>query len=59
MKVNAVLWYRVSDPQKAVLNVENFRVAVQQLALTSPRNVQHDLDEVLKGRDQIKGVSEE
>ena len=50
VKVNAVLWYRVSDPQKAVLNVENFRIAVQQVALTSLRNVigQHDLDEVLK-----------
>lgn len=32
VKVNAVLWYRVSDPQKAVLNVENFRIAVQQVA---------------------------
>jgi regulator of protease activity HflC (stomatin/prohibitin superfamily) len=58
VKVNAVLWYRVSDPQKAVLNVENFRVAVQQVALTSLRNVigQHDLDEVLKSRDQINSI---
>jgi len=58
VKVNAVLWYRVSDPQKAVLNVENFRVAVQQVALTSLRNVigQHDLDEVLKARDQINKI---
>src|ERR1700682_6848788 len=37
VKVNAVLWYRVSDPQKAVLNVENFRAAVQQVALTRLR----------------------
>ena len=58
VKVNAVLWYRVSDPQKAVLNVENFRAAVQQVALTSLRNVigQHDLDEVLKARDQINRI---
>jgi regulator of protease activity HflC (stomatin/prohibitin superfamily) len=58
VKVNAVLWYRVSDPQKAVLNVENFRAAVQQVALTSLRNVigQHDLDEVLKARDQINKI---
>lgn len=58
VKVNAVLWYRVSDPQKAVLNVENFRAAVQQVALTSLRNVigQHDLDEVLKARDQINAI---
>jgi regulator of protease activity HflC (stomatin/prohibitin superfamily) len=55
IKVNAVLWYRVSDPQRAVLTVENFRAAVQQVALTSLRNVigQHDLDEVLKERDKI------
>jgi regulator of protease activity HflC (stomatin/prohibitin superfamily) len=58
VKVNAVLWYRVDDPKKAVLNVENFRAAVQQVALTSLRNVigQHDLDEVLKARDQINGI---
>jgi regulator of protease activity HflC (stomatin/prohibitin superfamily) len=58
VKVNAVLWYRVTDPEKAVLSVENFRVAVQQVALTSLRNVigQHDLDEVLKARDQINAI---
>jgi regulator of protease activity HflC (stomatin/prohibitin superfamily) len=58
VKVNAVLWYRVSDPQKAVLTVENFRAAVQQVALTGLRNVigQHDLDEVLKSRDQINAL---
>jgi regulator of protease activity HflC (stomatin/prohibitin superfamily) len=55
VKVNAVLWYRVENPQKAVLTVEDFRRAVQQLALTTLRNVigQHDLDEVLKERDKI------
>src|SRR5579872_5566041 len=55
VKVNAVLWFRVSDPEKAILTVENFRAAVQQVALTSLRNVigQHDLDEVLKARDKI------
>jgi len=58
VKVNAVLWYRVNDPEKAVLNVENFRAAVQQVALTSLRNIigQHDLDEVLKARDQINAL---
>jgi regulator of protease activity HflC (stomatin/prohibitin superfamily) len=58
VKVNAVLWYRVSDPQNAVSNVENFRVAVQQVALTSLRNVigRHNLDEVLKARDQINRI---
>ena len=55
VKVNAVLWYRVENPEKAVLTVEDFRRAVQQLALTTLRNVigQHDLDEVLKERDKI------
>jgi regulator of protease activity HflC (stomatin/prohibitin superfamily) len=58
VRVNAVIWYRVSDPEKAVMSVENFRAAVQQLALTTLRNVigQHDLDEVLKARDQINGI---
>jgi regulator of protease activity HflC (stomatin/prohibitin superfamily) len=55
VKVNAVLWYRIENPEKAVLTVEDFRRAVQQLALTTLRNVigQHDLDEVLKERDKI------
>ncbi len=58
VKVNAVLWYRVENPEKAVLTVEDFRRAVQQLALTTLRNVigQHDLDEVLKERDKINAL---
>jgi len=58
VKVNAVLWYRVDDPRKAVLTVEDYRRAVQQLALTALRNVigQHDLDEVLKERDKINAL---
>src|ERR1700685_129488 len=58
VKVNAVLWFRVGDPKRAVLTVENFRAAVQQVALTSLRNVigQHDLDEVLKERDKINAL---
>lgn len=55
IKVNAVLWYRVADPSKAVLNVANYQSAVYQVALTSLRNIigQHHLDEVLKERDAI------
>jgi regulator of protease activity HflC (stomatin/prohibitin superfamily) len=55
IKVNAVLWYRVTDPAKAVLEVVDFRSAVYQVALTSLRNIigQHLLDEVLKERDSI------
>lgn len=55
VKVNAVLWYRVTEPYKAILEVASFRDAVYQVALTSLRNVigQHVLDEVLKERDKI------
>jgi regulator of protease activity HflC (stomatin/prohibitin superfamily) len=55
IKVNAVLWYRVTDPAKSVLEVVDFRSAVYQVALTSLRNIigQHQLDEVLKDRDTI------
>src|SRR5260370_22917052 len=58
VKVDAVLWYRVSDPKSAVLVVESFRSAAHQVALTSLRNVigQHDLDEVLKERDKINAL---
>ncbi len=55
VKVNAVLWFKVANPEKAVLTVQNYTRAVEQVALTSLRNVigQHDLDEVLKSRDKI------
>src|SRR5580765_7014511 len=55
IKVNAVLWYRIFDPEKAVIAVQNYGAAVYQLALTSLRNIigQHQLDEVLKERDAI------
>src|ERR671925_785752 len=55
IKVNAVLWYRVVEPFKAILEVADFRQAVYQVSLTSLRNIigQHVLDEVLKERDQI------
>src|SRR3954454_1200593 len=55
IKVNAVLWYRITDPAKAVLEVVDYQSAVYQVALTSLRNIigQHQLDEVLKERDSI------
>jgi len=55
VKLNAVLWYRVTDPAKAVIAVADAPSAVYQLALTSLRNSigQHDLDEVLQERDKI------
>src|SRR6516162_583740 len=39
IKVNAVLWYRITDPAKAVLEVADFQAAVYQVALTSLRNI--------------------
>lgn len=55
IRVNAVLWYRISHPNRAVVSVSDFRTAVYQVAQTSLRNIigQHNLDEVLKERDQI------
>jgi regulator of protease activity HflC (stomatin/prohibitin superfamily) len=55
IKVNAVLWYRISHPNRAVVSVSDYRAAVYQVAQTSLRNIigQHNLDEVLKERDQI------
>ena len=58
IKVNAVLWYRVTDAAKSVISVVDAQAAVYQLALTSLRNIigQHDLDEVLQERDKINGL---
>lgn len=55
IKVNAVVWYKVIDPDKSIIAVANYRAAVYQVALTSLRNIigQHFLDEVLKERDKI------
>ena len=55
IKVDAVLYFMIIDPIKAVINVENFREATIQLALTTMRSVlgQSDLDELLAHRDQI------
>jgi regulator of protease activity HflC (stomatin/prohibitin superfamily) len=55
VKVNAVLWYRIFDPNRAIVFVENYGTAVYQVALTSLRNIigQHVLDEVLKERNTI------
>jgi regulator of protease activity HflC (stomatin/prohibitin superfamily) len=58
IKVNAVLWYRVSDAAKSVIAVVDSSAAVYQLALTGLRNIigQHDLDEVLQERDKINAL---
>ena len=55
VKVDAVVYFQVIDPVKAVINVEEYRQAIIQLALTTLRSVlgQSDLDELLAHRDQI------
>ncbi|MBS0448660.1 MAG: slipin family protein [Proteobacteria bacterium] len=55
VKVNAVLYFRVVDPQKAVIQVENFMMATSQLAQTTLRAVlgKHDLDEMLSERERL------
>jgi regulator of protease activity HflC (stomatin/prohibitin superfamily) len=54
-KVNAVLYFRVIDPSKAVVEVENYLFATSQLAQTTLRSVcgQCELDELLAERDKI------
>ncbi|MBT5516941.1 slipin family protein [Candidatus Peregrinibacteria bacterium] len=53
--VNAVLYFRVKDPNKAIINVENFYYATSQLAQTTMRNAVGEvvLDKLLSDRDQI------
>jgi regulator of protease activity HflC (stomatin/prohibitin superfamily) len=55
IKVNAVVYFRVLDPNKAVVEVENYLYATSQLAQTTLRSVvgQADLDELLSQRDKI------
>ncbi|MEW5938006.1 MAG: SPFH domain-containing protein [Candidatus Thermoplasmatota archaeon] len=55
VKVNAVVYFMVIDPVKAVINVEDYRQAMTQLALTTLRSVlgQSELDELLAHRDEI------
>ena len=55
VRVDAVVYYMVIDPKKAILNVEDYQLATIQLALTTLRSVlgQSELDELLAHRDQI------
>ncbi|HEX6361527.1 MAG TPA: slipin family protein [Albitalea sp.] len=55
VKVNAVLYFRVVDPEKAVIQVERFLEATSQLAQTTLRAVlgKHDLDEMLSERERL------
>lgn len=55
VKVNAVLYFRVVDPERAIIQVENFLAATSQLAQTTLRAVlgKHDLDEMLSERERL------
>ncbi|HEY5763067.1 MAG TPA: slipin family protein [Rhodocyclaceae bacterium] len=55
VKVNAVVYFRVIDPKKAIIQVENFFEATSQLAQTTLRAVlgKHELDEMLAERDRL------
>jgi regulator of protease activity HflC (stomatin/prohibitin superfamily) len=55
IKVNAVVYFRVMDPQKAILDVENYLYATSQLAQTTLRSVlgQAELDDLLAHREQL------
>lgn len=55
--VNAVIYYRVSDASRAILEVENFIYAMSQLAQTTMRNAvgEVELDDLLSQRDKISG----
>lgn len=55
VKVNAVVYFRVVNPQAAVLNVENYMYATSQLSQTTLRSVlgQQELDDLLSNRDKI------
>lgn len=61
VKVNAVLYFRVIDPERAIIKVENFTMATSQLAQTTLRSVlgKHDLDEMLAERDKLNNDIQE
>jgi regulator of protease activity HflC (stomatin/prohibitin superfamily) len=55
VNVNAVVYFRVIDPEKAIIQVENFHMATSQLAQTTLRSVLggHELDEMLSEREKL------
>jgi len=55
VRVNAVIYYKVADASKAIIEVENFRHAISQLAQTTMRNVvgEVELDDLLSKRDEL------
>lgn len=61
VKVNAVVYFRVIEPEKSIIQVENYQQATSQLAQTTLRSVlgHHDLDDMLSERDKLnKSIQE-
>ena len=58
IKVNAVLWFKIINPENAIIKVADYNKAVYQFSVTALRNIigQHSLDEVLREREQINGT---
>ena len=61
VKVNAVLYFRIVDPERAIIRVEDFMAATSQLAQTTLRSVlgKHELDEMLAERDRLNSDIQE
>jgi regulator of protease activity HflC (stomatin/prohibitin superfamily) len=61
VRVNAVAYFRIIDPERAIVQVENFMVATSQISQTTLRSVlgQHVLDELLSERDKINAILQE
>jgi regulator of protease activity HflC (stomatin/prohibitin superfamily) len=55
VKINAVIYYKVTDAKKAIIEVEHYSYAVSQLAQTTMRNIvgEFELDDVLSNRDKV------
>lgn len=58
IKVNAVVYFRVMEPQKAIVQVENYLAATSQISQTTLRSVlgQSELDDILSQRDKINRI---
>src|SRR4051795_307350 len=58
VRVNAVAYFRIIDPERAIVQIENFMVATSQISQTTLRSVlgQHQLDELLSERDKINAI---
>ena len=61
VKVNAVVYFRVIEPEKAIIQVEHYLEAISQLAQTTLRSVlgQHELDQMLTARDKLNASIQE